>query len=68
MNSFIKIMNKTTFVWQSRQTRLENLPNILHTINKPEPLGAEFRTIRCHIIGCVTYIKPQICREGTKNM
>ena len=44
-----------------------NLPHLSYIFCKMEPLGTDFKTVACSIIGALLLIEVQIGKKGTKN-
>ena len=52
--------------WQPRKTKTGGLPNITITLQKPEPLGSEFKSAACSRAKFMMYFKIQRGKDEMK--
>ena len=48
-------------------TEKGNLPHLSYIYRKPEPLGAELKTVAYYVTGALVFIEVHIGKEGMKN-
>ena len=58
-SSWIKVFDELMSAWQLYTSKNSGLPNISYIIRKPEPLGTEFKTTCCPVIGIITRMEIQ---------
>jgi hypothetical protein len=49
--SFIKLVDETMPAWHPCKDKMGGLPNISFILQKPEPLGTEFKSMPCSLTG-----------------
>ncbi len=61
-----KVADESMSTWRPRTTALGKLPNISFVVRKPEPLGAEFKTVASPVTGVMTTMEIQRGKEGIR--
>ena len=57
--SYLKVGGESISAISFRTTAKGNLPHLSYIFCKPEPLGTEFKTFTCSIIGALLFIEAQ---------
>ena len=64
--SFLKVGDESMSAIRFRTTAKGNLLHLSTIFRKPEPLGTEFKTVACSVIGALLFIEVQRVKEGMK--
>ena len=59
LSSWIKVLDESMLAWRPHTSKNSDLPNISYIIQKPEPLGTEFKTVCCPVTGVMTHLEIQ---------
>ena len=62
--SFLKVGDESMSAIRFRTTAKGNLSHLSYIFRKPEPLGADFKTVACSVTGALLFIKVQRGKEG----
>ena len=65
--SFLKVGDESMSAIRFRTTEKGNLPHLYYIFRKPEPLGAEFKTVAFSVTGALLFIEVQMGKEGMKH-